>query len=101
MNPYDMPNSAYQISNVMKRLEEEQKRQASSMQDSIRQRDKFMNAQLNSASDLRKMLEMMEANQKEQKIEGKKTKLISIWGLIISGITLVATIIFGMLQVIR
>lgn len=73
MNPYDMPNSAYQISNVMKRFEEEQKRQASSMQDSIRQRDKFMNAQLNSASDLRKMLEMMEANQKEQKIEGKKT----------------------------
>lgn len=94
MNLYDMPNSA-------KRLEEEQKRQASSMQDSIRQRDKFMNAQLNSASDLRKMLEMMEADQKEQKIEGKKTKLISIWGLIISGITLVATIIFGMLQVLR
>lgn len=59
------------------------------------------NAQLQSAEDLRKLLQMMEANQKEQAIESKKTKLISIWGLIISGVTLAATIIFGLLQVLH
>lgn len=59
------------------------------------------NAQLQSAEDLRKLLQMMEADQKEQALESKKTKLISIWGLIISGVTLAATIIFGLLQVLH
>ena len=91
MNPYDMPNSAYQVSNVMKRLEEEKKRQASSMQDSIRQLDKFMNAQLNSASDLRKMLEMMEADQKEQAEENKKNRELALKSYKVS----LAAAIFG------
>lgn len=59
------------------------------------------NAQLQSAEDLRKLLQMMEADQKEQALESKKTKLISICGLIISGVTLAATIIFGLLQVLH
>ena len=91
MNFYETPNSAYQVSNVMKRLEEEKKRQASSMQDSIRQRDKFMNAQLNSASDLRKMLEMMEADQKEQAEENKKNRELALKSYKVS----LAAAIFG------
>ena len=91
MNFYETPNSAYQVSNVMKRLEDEKKRQASSKQDSIRQRDKFMNAQLNSASDLRKMLEMMEADQKEQAEENKKNRELALKSYKVS----LAAAIFG------
>lgn len=101
MGFYDNLNSARRVGEVFDQITKQQANEHRCAQDSIEQRKKFVNAQLNSADDLRKMLEMMEANQKEQAIEGKKTKLISIWGLVISGVTLAATIIFGILQVIR
>jgi hypothetical protein len=105
MNFYETPNSARRINDVMKERAKQREQmlfasQAAALEEGARQR-KIDNAQLDSAENLRKMLEMMEANQKEQAIESKKTKIISIWGLIISGITLAATIMFGMLQVIR
>ena len=101
MNFYETPNSARRVNDVIgDQTRRRNEMFAAALEEGARQR-KIDNAQLDSAENLRKMLEMMEANQKEQKIEGKKTKLISIWGLIISGITLAATIMFGMLQVIR
>lgn len=101
MNFYETPNSARRINDVMKdQTKRRNEMLAAALEEGARQR-KIDNAQLDSAENLRKMLEMMEANQKEQAIESKKTKIISIWGLIISGITLAATILFGILQVIR
>lgn len=105
MNFYEMPNSARRINDVMKKQAKQRDQmllasQAAALEQSARQR-KIDNAQLDSAENLRKMLEMMEENQKEQAIESKKTKIISIWGLIISSITLAATILFGILQVTR
>lgn len=105
MNFYETPNSARRINDVMKEQAKQRDQmlldsQAAALEQSARQR-KIDNAQLDSAENLRKMLEMMEENQKEQAIESKKTKIISIWGLIISGITLAATILFGILQVTR
>jgi len=105
MNSYDTLNSASRVSDVMKERAKQRDQmllasQAAALEQSARQR-KIDNAQLDSAENLRKMLEMMEENQKEQAIESKKTKIISIWGLIISGITLAATILFGILQVTR
>lgn len=105
MNFYDTLNSASRVNDVMKERAKQREQmllasQAAALEEGARQRE-IDNAQLDSAENLRKMLEMMEANQKEQAIESKKTKIISIWGLIISGITLAATILFGILQVIR
>lgn len=101
MNFYETPNSARRVNDVIGDQTRRYHEMFAAAQAEHKRQEKIGNAQLDSAEDLRRMLEMMEADQKEQKIEGKKTKLISIWGLIISGITLVATIIFGMLQVIR
>lgn len=101
MGLYDNLHSARQVNDVMRQFAEQQEHENRMMQASIARKEKMIDAQLSSAEDVRKMLEMMEASQKEQAIEGKKTKLISIWGLVISGVTLAATIIFGILQVIR
>lgn len=97
---YDTLNSASRVSEVIgDQTRRRNEMFAAALEEGARQR-KIDDAQLDSAENLRKMLEMMEANQKEQAIESKKTKIISIWGLIISGITLAATILFGILQVI-
>lgn len=98
---YDTLNSASRVSEVIgDQTRRHNEMFAAALEEGARQR-KIDDAQLDSAENLRKMLKMMEANQKEQAIESKKTKIISIWGLIISGITLAATILFGILQVIR
>lgn len=101
MGLYNDLNSARQVNDRMRRFAEQQAHENRMIQDSIESRKRIADAQIGSAGDIRKMLEMMEANQKEQAIESRKAKLISIWGLVISGITLVATIVFGMLQVIH
>lgn len=101
VNFYDRLNSASQVSKVMEEQANRHNEMLAAAQAEHKRQEKVDNAQLDSAENIRKMLEMMEANQKEQAIESKKTKNISIWGLIISGITLVATIIFGILQVTR
>ena len=96
MNFYETPNSARRVNDVIgDQTRRRNEMFAAALEEGARQR------KIDSAENLRKMLEMMEANQKEQAIESKKTKIISIWGLIISGITLAATILFGILQVIR
>lgn len=101
MNFYETPNSARRVNDVIgDQTRRRNEMFAAALEEGARQR-KIDNAQLDSAENLRKMLEMMEENQKEQAIESKKTKIISIWGLIISGITLAATILFGILQVTR
>lgn len=98
---YDTLNSASRVSEVIGDQTRRRNEMFAAAQAEHKRQEKIGNAQLDSAEDLRRMLEMMEANQKEQSIESKKTKIISIWGLIISGITLAATILFGILQVIR
>lgn len=98
---YDTLNSASRVSEAIEDQTRRRNELFAAAQAEHKRQEKIGNAQLDSAEDLRRMLEMMEANQKEQSIESKKTKIISIWGLIISGITLAATILFGILQVIR
>ncbi len=98
---YDTLNSASRVSEVIGDQTRRRNEMLAAAQAEHKRQEKIGNAQLDSAENLRKMLEMMEANQKEQAIESKKTKIISIWGLIISGITLAATILFGILQVTR
>lgn len=97
----NMPTSARQVGEMAAKEEKRRDEKAAADATERKRQKKVDDAQLNSEENLRKMLEMMKANQKEQAIESKKTKMISIWGLIISGITLAATIIFGILQVTR
>lgn len=67
---------------------------------SVRKRRREIDeAQLKSADDVRKMLEIMQKNQEEQARETKKTQSFSRWSLIVGSLTLAATIIFGILQV--
>lgn len=66
MNFYEMPNSARRINDVMKEQAKQRDQmllasQAAALEQSARQR-KIDNAQLDSAENLRKMLEMMEEN---------------------------------------
>lgn len=67
---------------------------------SVRKRRREIDeAQLKSADDVRKMLEIMQKNQEEQARETKKAQSFSRWSLIVGALTLAATIIFGILQV--
>lgn len=97
----NMPTNVRQLDEMEAKEKKRRAEKAATDAAERKRQKKVDDAQLDSAENLRKMLEMMEANQKEQAIESKKTKIISIWGLIISGITLAATILFGILQVIR
>jgi hypothetical protein len=67
---------------------------------SVRKRRREIDeAQLKSADDVRKMLEIMQKNQEEQARETKKAQSFSRWSLVVGVLTLAATIIFGILQV--
>ena len=101
MDRFSGVNSASRLNQVVDEWAKQQRKAEAVVRERQKRSEELENAQMGSAEDIRKMLEMMEANQKEQAIESKKTKIISIWGLIISGITLAATILFGILQVIR
>lgn len=66
MGLYDNLNSAWQVHDAMRQFAEQQEQENRMIQNSIARKEKLANAQLGSAEDIRKMLEMMEADQKEQ-----------------------------------
>lgn len=72
MGLYDNLNSAWQVHDVMRQFAEQQEHENRMMQASIARKEKMIDAQLGSAEDIRKMLEMMEADQKEQAEENKR-----------------------------
>ena len=78
MGLYDNPNSAWQVHDVMRQFAEQQEQENRMIQNSIARKEKLANAQLGSAEDIRKMLEMMEADQKEQTEENKKNRELAL-----------------------
>ena len=77
MGLYDNLNSAWQVHDVMRQFAE-QEQENRMIQNSIARKEKLANAQLGSAEDIRKMLEMMEADQKEQTEENKKNRELAL-----------------------
>ena len=77
MGLYDNLNSVWQVHDVMRQFAEQQEQENRMIQNSIARKEKLANAQLGSAEDIRKMLEMMEADQKEQTEENKKNRALS------------------------
>lgn len=66
MGLYDNLHSARQVNDVMRQFAEQQEHENRMMQASIARKEKMIDAQLGSAEDIRKMLEMMEADQKSK-----------------------------------
>lgn len=91
MNLYDMPNSASQISKVMEEQAKRHNEMLAAAQAEHKHQEKIGNAQLDSAEDLRRMLEMMEADQKEQAEENKKNRELALKSYKVS----LAAAIFG------
>ena len=77
MGLYDNLNSAWQVHDVMRQFAEQQEQENRMIQNSIARKE-LANAQLGSAEDIRKMLEMMEADQKEQTEENKKNRELAL-----------------------
>lgn len=78
MGLYDNLNSVWQVHDVMRQFAEQQEQENRMIQNSIARKEKLANAQLGSAEDIRKMLEMMEADQKEQTEENKKNRELAL-----------------------
>lgn len=91
MNLYDKPNSASQISKVMEEQAKRHNEMLAAAQAEHKRQEKIGNAQLDSAEDLRRMLKMMEADQKEQAEENKKNRELALKSYKVS----LAAAIFG------
>mgnify|MGYP003104863865 FL=1 len=78
MGLYDNLNSAWQVHDVMRPFAKQLEQENLMIQNSIARKEKLANAQLGSAEDIRKMLEMMEADQKEQTEENKKNRELAL-----------------------
>ena len=91
MNFYETPNSARRVNDVIgDQTRRRNEMFAAALEEGARQR-KIVNAQLDSAEDLRRMLEMMEADQKEQAEENKKNRELALKSYKVS----LAAAIFG------
>lgn len=107
MGLYDNLHSARQVNDVMRQFAEQQEHENRMMQASIARKEKMIDAQLGSAEDIRKMLEMMEADQKEQAEENKKNRelalksyKVSLAAAIFGGASFVAALITIILQLL-
>lgn len=88
---YDTLNSASRVSEVIGDQTRQHNEMFAAAQAEHKRQEKIGNAQLDSAEDLRKMLEMMEADQKEQAEENKKNRELALKSYKVS----LAAAIFG------
>lgn len=91
MSSYDNLNSARRVSEAMEEQTKRQSELLAAAQVEHKRQEKIGNAQLDSAEDLRRMLEMMEADQKEQAEENKKNRELALKSYKVS----LAAAIFG------
>lgn len=91
MNFYETPNSARRINDVIGDQTRRYHEMFAAAQAEHKRQEKIGNAQLDSAEDLRRMLEMMEADQKEQAEENKKNRELAFKSYKVS----LAAAIFG------
>lgn len=91
MNFYDTLNSASRVSEVIGDQTRRHNEMFAAAQAEHKRQEKIGNAQLDSAEDLRRMLEMMEADQKEQAEENKKNRELALKSYKVS----LAAAIFG------
>lgn len=74
MDRFSGVNSARRLNQVVDELAKQQREAEAVVRERQKRSEELENAQMGSAEDIRKMLEMMEANQKEQAAEIQKKK---------------------------
>ena len=96
MDRFSGVNSARHLNQVVDELAKQQREAEAVVRERQKRSEELENAQMGSAEDIRKMLEMMEANQKEQAIESKKTKIQKNHRVtVISIVVAVVSAVFG------
>ena len=97
MNFYETPNSARRVNDVIGDQTRRYHEMFAAAQAEHKRQEKIGNAQLDSAEDLRRMLEMMEADKKNRELALKSYK-VSLAAAIFGGASFLAAFITLVLQ---
>ena len=84
-------NSARHLNQVVDELAKQQREAEAVVRERQKRSEELENAQMGSAEDIRKMLEMMEANQKEQAAEIQKNHRVTVISIVVA----VVSAVFG------
>ena len=105
MDRFSGVNSARRLNQVVDELAKQQREAEAVVRERQKRSEELENAQMGSAEDIRKMLEMMEANQKEQAAEIQKKNhrvtVISIVAAVVSAIFGAASCFVALIALLR
>ena len=79
MDRFSGVNSASRLNQVVDEWAKQQRKAEAVVRERQKRSEELENAQMGSAEDIRKMLEMMEANQKEQAAEIQKNHRVTVF----------------------
>lgn len=91
MDRFSGMNSASRLNKVADEWAKQQREAEAVERERQKRREELENAQMGSAEDIRKMLEMMQANQKEQAVEIQKNHRITVVSIVVA----VVSAVFG------
>lgn len=91
MDRFSGVNSASRLNQVVDEWAKQQRKAEAVVRERQKRSEELENAQMGSAEDIRKMLEMMEANQKEQAAEIQKKHRVTVISIVVA----VVSAVFG------
>ena len=91
MDRFSGVNSARRLNQVVDEWAKQQREAEAVVRERQKRSEELENAQMGSAEDIRKMLEMMEANQKEQAAEIQKNHRVTVISIVVA----VVSAVFG------
>ena len=91
MDRFSGVNSGRRLNQVVDELAKQQREAEAVVRERQKRSEELENAQMGSAEDIRKMLEMMEANQKEQAAEIQKNHRVTVISIVVA----VVSAVFG------
>lgn len=91
MDRFSGMNSASRLNKVADEWAKQQREAEAVERERQKRREELENAQMGSAEDIRKMLEMIQANQKEQAVEIQKNHRITVVSIVVA----VVSAVFG------
>ena len=84
MDRFSGVNSASRLNQVVDEWAKQQRKAEAVVRERQKRSEELENAQMGSAEDIRKMLEMMEANQKEQAAEIQKNHRVTVISIVVA-----------------
>lgn len=91
MDRFSGVNSARRLNQVVDEWAKQRREAEAVVRERQKRSEELENAQMSSAEDIRKMLEMMEANQKEQAAEIQKNHRVTVISIVVA----VVSAVFG------